>query len=137
MTTVIAIFDAAEQVEDAVNRLATAGLDTAVVDETSLAQEPGSVDPVGAAVVPGAAAEIVAGRDEPNLIPKRDKNALARAFRARLDADYGLPDDVIEAYATTFAHTGRFVLVRASGKDADRAMEMLRAAGASRVNKHD
>jgi hypothetical protein len=38
MTTVVAIFDAAEQVEDAVNRLATAGLDTAVVDETSLAQ---------------------------------------------------------------------------------------------------
>ena len=137
MTTVIAIFDAAEQVEDAVNRLATAGLDTAVVDETSLAQEPGSVDPVGSAVVPGAAAEIVAGRDEPNLIPKRDKNALDRAFRARLDEYYGLPDDVIEVYATTFAHSGRFVLVRASGKDADRAMEMLRAAGASRVNKHD
>ena len=38
---------AAEQVEDAVNRLATARLDAAVVDENSLAQEPGSVDPVG------------------------------------------------------------------------------------------
>ena len=47
MTTVVAIFDRAEQVEDAVNRLATARLDAAVVDETSLAQEPGSVDPVG------------------------------------------------------------------------------------------
>ena len=68
MTTVVAIFDAADQVEDAVNRLATAGLDASVVDETSLSQEPGSVDPVGSAVVPGAAAEIVAGRDEPNLI---------------------------------------------------------------------
>ena len=104
---------------------------------TSLAQEPGSIDPVGPAVVPGAAAEIVAGRDEPNLIRKRDKNALGRAFRARLDEDYGLADDVIDAYATTFAHSGRFVLVRASGKDADRAVEMLRAAGASRVSKHD
>jgi hypothetical protein len=69
MTTVVAIFDAAEQVEDAVNRLATAGLDAAVVDETSLSQEPGSIDPVGPAVVPGAAAEIVAGKEEPNLIP--------------------------------------------------------------------
>jgi hypothetical protein len=137
MTTVVAIFDAAEQVEDAVNRLATAGLDASVVDETSLSQEPGSIDPVGPAVVPGAAAEIVAGRDEPNLIRKRDKNALGRAFRARLDEDYGLSDDVIDAYATTFAHSGRFVLVRASGKDADRAVEMLRAAGASRVSKHD
>jgi hypothetical protein len=137
MTTVVAIFDAAEQVEDAVNRLATAGLDAAVVDETLLAQEPGSVDPVGPAVVPGAAAEIVAGKDEPNLIPKRDKNALGRAFRARLDEDYGLPEDVIDGYATTFAHNGRFVLVRASGKDADRAVELLQAAGARRVNKHD
>ena len=137
MTTVVAIFDAAEQVEDAVNRLATAGLDAAVVDENSLGQEPGSVDPVGPAVVPGAAAEIIAGRDASNLIPKRDKNALGRAFRARLDEDYGLADDVIDGYATTFAHSGRFVLVRASGKDADRAVEMLRAAGASRVNKHD
>ncbi len=137
MTTVVAIFDAAEQVEDAVNRLAAADLDVAVVDEDSLAQEPGSIDPVGPAVVPGAAAEVIAGRDASNLIPKRDKNALGRAFRARLDEDYGLPDDVIDAYATTFAHNGRFVLVRANDKDADRAMEMLRAAGASGVNRHD
>jgi hypothetical protein len=137
MTTVVAIFDAAEQVDDAVNRLATAGLDVSVVDETSLSQEPGSIDPVGPAVVPGAAAEIIAGRDASNLIPQRDKNALDRAFRARLDEEYGLADDVIDTYATTFAHSGRFVLVRASGKDADRAVEMLRAAGASRVNKHD
>jgi hypothetical protein len=137
MTTVVAIFDAAEQVEDAVSRLATAGLDATVVDEASLAQEPGSIDPVGPAVVPGAAAEIIEGRDEPNLIRRRDKNAVTRAFRARLDEDYGLADDVIDAYATTFAHSGRFVLVRASGKDVDRAAEMLRSAGASRVNKHD
>jgi hypothetical protein len=137
MKTVVAIFDAAEQLEDAVNRLATARLDAAVVDENSLAQEPGSVDPVGPALVPGAAAEVIAGRDAPNLIARRDKNALDRAFRARLDEDYGLPDDVIDAYATSFAHSGRFVLVRADDKDADRAVEMLRASGASRVNKHD
>jgi hypothetical protein len=137
MTTVVGIFDAAEQVEDAVNRLATAELDATVVDENSLAQEPGSVDPIKPAVVPGATAEIIAGKDAPNLIPKRDKNALDRAFRTRLDEDYGLADDVIDAYATSFAHNGRFVLVRASGKDADRAVEILRTAGASRVSKHD
>lgn len=137
MTTVVAIFDTTEKVDDAVSRLATAGLDAAVVDENSLAQEPGSIDPVGPAVVPGAAAEVIAGRDASNLIPKRDKNALGRAFRARLDEDYGLSDDVIDGYATTFAHDGRFVLVRASGNDADRAVEMLRSAGASRVDKHD
>ena len=137
MTTVVGVFDTAEQVEDAVNRLATADLDATVVDENSLAQEPGSIDPAGPAVVPGAAAEIVAGKEAPNLIPKRDKNVLDRAFRARLEEDYGLSADEIDAYATTFAHSGRFVLVRASGNDADRAMEMLRTAGASRVNKHD
>jgi hypothetical protein len=137
MTTVVAIFDTAEQVEDAANRLATARLDATVVDENSLAQDPGGVDPVVPAVVPGAAAEVLAGTDSPNLVPNRDKNVLGRAFRARLNADYGLSDDVIDAYATTFAHNGRFVLVRASGKDADRAVDMLQAAGASRVTKHD
>lgn len=137
MSTVVAIFDAAEQVDDALNRLAAAGLDAAVVDENSLAQEPGSIEPVVPAVVPGAAAEVIEGRDASNLIPKRDKHALGRAFRARLDEEYGLPDDVIDAYATSFAHNARFVLVRASDKDADRAVEMLRAAGASRVNRHD
>ena len=137
MTTIVAIFDSSEQVEDAVSRLAPAKLEVEVLDETNLAQEPGSVDPAGPALVRGAAVAAAAGKEEPNLIPKRDKHALARAFRARLEEDYGLSDDVMDAYVTTFSHGARFVLVRASGKDIDRATEMLQNAGATRVSKHD
>ena len=38
-----------------------------------------------------------------------------RAFKAHL-ADYHLPDEVIEGYATTFHHDGKFVLVRTHRK---------------------
>ena len=137
MTTIVAIFDRSEQVEDAVGRLAPAKLEVEVLDETNLEQEPGSIDPAGPALVRGAAVAAETGREEPNLIPKRDRHALARAFRARLEEDYGLSADVIDGYVTTFSHGGRFVLARASGKDIDRAMEMLRNAGATRVDKYD
>ena len=36
--------------------------------------------------------------------------AIVRAFKTRL-ADYHLPDSVINAYATTFYHNGKFILV--------------------------
>ena len=137
MKTVVAIFDSAEQVEDAVSRLAPLKLEVEVLDEMNLAQEPGSIDPAGPALVRGAAVAAAAGREQPTLIPKPDNPTLAREFRARLEDEYGLADDVIEAYAITFGHGGRFVLVRANGKDSDRAMEVLRNAGATRVNKHD
>jgi hypothetical protein len=41
---------------------------------------------------------------------------------------------VIEAYATTFYHKGKFVLART---DAERVMNILRECGATRVNRHD
>ena len=137
MTTVVAIFDAGEQVDKAVERLAAAELDATVLDEATILQEPGSIDPVGPALAPGAFAETVAGKEEPNLIPQRDRNAVGRAFRARLKRDYDLPDEAIDAYATTFAHNGKFVVVRTDANDADRAVEILRNAGAARIEKHD
>jgi hypothetical protein len=137
MTTVVAIFDAAEKIDKALERLAAADLEAAVLDETTIVQEPGSVDPVGPALAPGAFAETVTGKEAPNLIPKRDRQAVDRAFRARLKRDYSLPDEAIDAYATTFAHSGKFVIVRTDAKDADRAADMLRNAGATRVEKHE
>ena len=55
-------------------------------------------------VVPGEVAVSVERdvRDVPNTV---------RAFKSYL-ADYDLPDQVIEAYTTTFYHGGKFVLVR-------------------------
>lgn len=136
MKTVVGIFDEPEKLEEATRRLATAKIDAVVLDETNLAQEPGSVDPVRPALVPGAAAEVVAGREEPNLLPKRDKQSLIRAFRERLTEDYKLTDDVTEAYATTFSHSGKFVVVRADKEDCEQAMQLLRDVGATRVDAH-
>jgi hypothetical protein len=44
---------------------------------------------------------------------------------------------LIEAYATTFYHNGEFVLVRTDNERAERAMEILRESGATRVYRHD
>src|ERR1700752_5243333 len=105
MKTIVGIFDALEQVEEASKRLAAAELDAVVIDETILEQEPGSLDPAVPALAPAATAEAVAGR-EPHLLPRRDKQRVIRAFRERLAEDYHLSDEVNEAYATTLAHGG-------------------------------
>jgi hypothetical protein len=136
MTTIVGIFDNALDLDKVVERLAAAKFDGTVYDEAILTEEPGSVDPAGPTLAAGSAPEVVLGRKEPNLLPKRDKHSIVRAFSAHL-ADYHLSNDVIEAYATTFYHGGKFVLV---GTDADRAgqvMEILRDSGATRVNRHD
>jgi hypothetical protein len=137
MTTVVGIFDAPEDVEDVTQRLAAAELDATVLDKTSLEQEPGSLDPAVPALAPGAAAKVIAGREEPTLLSKRDQQILVKAFRARLAEDHDLPDEAIEGYATTFSHGGTFVLVRANDNNAERAMQILRDAGAARVSRHD
>jgi hypothetical protein len=137
MTTIVGIFDAPEQVEKAAKRLAEADFDAIVLDETILEQEPESIDLTAPGLVRGAAGEMVAGRVEGNLPPRRDKQAVMKAFRERLTEEYRLPDKVTDGYATTLAHSGRFVLVRAAAKDSERAMQLLRDSGASRVDKHD
>ena len=52
-------------------------------------------------------------------------------------ADYDLSDEEIEAYATTFLHKGKFVLVKADDDQAEQVMKILNDSGATRVNKHD
>jgi hypothetical protein len=136
MTTIVGIFDAPEAVEKAAERLAAGELDAVVLDETILELEPGSVDPAIPALVPGAAAEVVAGRHEPTVLSKRDKQSVIRAFRNRLGQEYDLSEEVTEAYATTLSHGGRFMLVRAHDKDVERTMQVLRESGATRVNQH-
>jgi hypothetical protein len=137
MTTIVGIFDAPEQVEQAAKRLSEADFDAIVLDETILEQEPGSIDPTAPGLVRGVAGEVVAGRVEGNVLPRRDRQAVTKAFRERLTREYKLSDEVTDAYATTLAHNGRFVLVRAAAKDSERAMQLLRDSGASRVDKHD
>ena len=127
---IIGIFDNAWDMDQAVERLAAAGFDDTVYDEAIVKEEPGSLDPA----VPTLAPRL--GSDEPNLIPRRDKQTIVRAFKAHL-ADYHLPNDVIEAYATTFYHGGKFVLVKTDAQRAEQAMMILRECGATRVTRHE
>src|SRR3977135_2225512 len=125
---IIGIFDNALDMDQAVERLAAAGFDDTVYDEAIVKEEPGSLDPA----VPTLAPRL--GSDEPNLIPRRDKQTIVRAFKAHL-ADYHLPNDVIEAYATTFYHGGKFVLVKTDAERAEQAMMILRECGDTRVTR--
>jgi hypothetical protein len=67
---------------------------------------------------------------------KPGQHAIARAFKAHL-ADYDLPDQVIEAYTTTFYHGGKLVLVRTRPQRDEQVVKILRQCGASRVNRYD
>jgi hypothetical protein len=134
MTTIVGIFDNARDLDKAVGRLARAGFEDTVYDEAIVAGEACDVGP--AVFAPGYAPTVVWGSAEPALPPKPGQHAIARAFKAHL-ADYDLPDQVIEAYTTTFYHGGKFVLVRTRPQRDEQVVKILRQCGASRVNRYD
>lgn len=129
---IIGIFDSAWNMEQAVERLAAAGFDDTVCDEAIVKEERGSLDPAVSTLAP----RLVLGSDEPNMLPRRDKHAILRAFKAHL-ADYHLPNDLIEAYGTTFYHGGKFILVKTDAERVEQGMRILRECGATRVESVD
>jgi hypothetical protein len=131
MTTIVAIFDNARDLDEAIERLAGAGLEDTVYDEAIVGGEPGNVGPVFASGLGAAPGMVV----EPFVPPKPDRQAIVRAFKAHL-ADYALPDNVIESYATTFYHGGKFVLVKTDSERAEQIKEILWSCRASQVNQH-
>ena len=135
MTTIVGIFDDTSDLDRVLERLADSGVDATVYDEALLTEEPGSVDPAVPTLAPGAVPEVVLGTGEPNLLNKRDKSSVVRAFRGHL-ADYDLSEEVIEAYASTFLHSGKFVLVKTDADKAEQVMGILKDSGATRVNRH-
>lgn len=137
MTTIVGIFDEAEDLEKAVERLAGDDFENTVYDENIVAQELGEVDAARPVLAPGAAPEVVLGSDAPNVLPKADRHTIARAFKERLARDHNLSDTEIDAYATTLLHHGKFVMVEADSRRAEKAMEILRNSGATKVNRHD
>jgi len=90
----------------------------------------------GGIFAPGSGPAVYWGDTERDLKPKLDRHANARAFRAHL-ADYRLPKDVIAGYVTNFDHDGEFVLVKTSPESAKQALEIMKACGATRANRHD
>ena len=97
MTTIVGIFDNARDLDKAVERLARAGFEDTVYDEAVVAEEPSNACLV--VFAPGYAPAMVWGSAEPTLKPKLDRHAIVQTFKAHL-ADYHLPNEVIEAYAT-------------------------------------
>ena len=84
------------------------------------------MDPV---LAPGVVAE-VSSRVEPDL------PTIVRAFKSHL-ADYHLPDQVIEYYATTYYHEGKIVLVRTGAPRDEEVVRILWKCGASQANRFD
>jgi hypothetical protein len=124
MTTIVGIFDNARDLDEAVERLAEAGIEDTVFDEAIVAEEAGNVGPA-----------LAMGIVKPDSPRKPDRHTIVQAFRAHL-ADYRLPDEVIEGYATTFFHKGKFVLVRTDPQRAEQVIQILRGCHASQVNRH-
>jgi hypothetical protein len=134
-SVVVGIFDNAQDLERAVERVAAAGFEDTIYDVAIVAQEPSNVVPVGPIPVgPVLAPGVVPAEGSGNV--KTDLPTIVQAFKSHL-ADYHLPNGVIEGYATTFYHGGKFILVRTHPERDEQVVQILRKCGASRVNRHD
>ena len=125
MTTIVGIFDENGDIDKVAEQLAGSGVDASIYDDSLVTEEPGSIDPAVPTLAPGAVPTVVLGAEEPNLLDRRDSDTVVRAFKRRL-ADYDLSDEEIEAYATTFLHKGKFVLVKADDDQAETSHEDLK-----------
>ena len=138
MATIVGIFDNARDLDKAVERLARAGFEDTIYDESIVAGEAGN-DCGSVVFAPGYAPAMVWGSAEPEWRPKRSKHgqhAIVEPFKVHL-ADYDVPAQVIQAYAVTFYHNGEFILVKTDPESGEQAVEILWGCGATRVNRHD
>jgi hypothetical protein len=128
----IGIFDDSRDMARAVELLGAAGFeDTAVYDGATIGHEqqnapPIGPVPVGSILVPSSLCAEDSSSGEPAV----------RTFKSYL-ADYHLPDEAVEGYATTFCHDGKFLLVRTHPQRDEEVVRILRKCGASRVNRYD
>ena len=132
MTTIIGIFDNARDLDKAVDKLARAGFDETVYDESIVAEDAPRGDPIAFAL--GHTPATFWGGAKPVMPAKPDRGAVIRAFKAHL-ADYNLPEDIIEGYAITLHHS-EFVLVKTQASRADQVGTIMRECGAIRTDRH-
>ena len=132
MTTIIGIFDNARDLDKAVNKLARAGFDETVYDESIVAEDAFKGEPIAFAL--GHTPAAFWDNAKPVMPSKPDRGAVIRAFKAHL-ADYNLPDDVIEGYAITLHHS-EFVLVKTDASRADHVGRIMTECGAIRADRH-
>ena len=132
MTTIIGIFDNARDLDKAVNKLARAGFDETVYDESIVAEDVSKGEPIAFAL--GHTPAAFWDNARPVMPSKPDRSAVIRAFKAHF-ADYNLPDDVIEGYASTLHHS-EFVLVKTDASRADHVQKIITECGAIRTDRH-
>ena len=130
-SVIVGVFDDSQDLEEADKRLAAAGFEGAVYGAAFGAEESCEVAPVavGPVLAPGFVPPD--GSEEP-------ESGLSEidAFRSHL-ADCHLRDEVIEAYATSYSHQGRFLVVRTEPECAKYIVPILQECHASRVDQHD
>jgi hypothetical protein len=129
-SVIVAVFDNSQDLEETDKRLTAEGFEGVVYDEAVGADESCEVTPVavGPVLAPSVApADSSSGRESD--LPGLD------AFRSYL-AECRLPEDVIEAYATAYAHQGRFLVVRTEPECIKYVMTVLQECRASRVDQH-
>ena len=127
----VGIFDEAQELERAAERLAAEDFEFTIFDEALATEEPCVVDPIpiGSLLAVGP-------------VPAQERNtdsnlsAIGRTVRSRL-VDYHLPDDMIETYATALYHKGTLAVVRTEPELADQVIEILQDCRASRVDRYD
>jgi hypothetical protein len=132
MTTIIGIFDNERHLDRAVDKLARAGFEDTVYDESIVTEEAPRGEPIAFAL--GHVPTPFWGSRKPAVPAKPDQSSVIRAFKAHL-ADYNLPDEVIEGYAITLHHS-EFVLVKTQANRADQVMTIMKDCGAIRTDRH-
>jgi hypothetical protein len=132
MTTVVGIFDNTRDMESAVLRLTEAGFEDAIYDDAIVGQETENVGPIVSSGFAQPAMGSTVRSDSPT---KRNVDTIVRAFKKHL-ANYNVPNDVINAYATTFHHNGKFILLKTDSQRSEQVIAILRECGASRAVRH-
>jgi phosphoserine phosphatase RsbU/P len=132
--TIVGIFDNDRDLDKAVERLARAGFEYTVYNEAILGEAAINVGPP--VFASGVGPAVVWGSAEPALPSRPDHETIVRAFKAQL-AHCKLPNEEIEAYATTFSHNGEFVLANTDAERAEQIVAILRECGARQVDRHD
>ena len=130
-SVVVGIFDNSQDLERADKRLAAAGFEGAIYEESVGAEESCDVNPV--AVGPVLAPTVVSTDKSGS---RESEVSGVDLFRSHL-ADCRLPNEVIDAYATAFAHQGRFLVARTEPECVKYIVAILQECHASRVDQHD
>ena len=132
MITIVGIFDNDRDMDRAVTRLAEEGFDDTLYDD-GLVADAGSG--AGATFFVPHFGQAMTWETRERTPRKRSQSSIVQAFKEHL-AEHHLSDDIIQGYAVTFYHDGKFALVRTNAKKADAAITVMEECGATRVNRH-